>query len=117
LHQAGQVITGTNVLKLLKNKGGDAVVVGRQYSTACYITDSWPSVCYLAAKYHEDPGNALLVNTNLGGENAHRGAVLGTIVGVASAEQNQAQFEQLLHHDAIDKQIQKFVGLFGQAAA
>jgi len=91
-------------------------VVGGKYSTACYITDSWPSVCYLAAKYFDDPAKALLVNTNLGGENAHRGSVLGTIVGAASAEQNQAQFERLLHKESIDKEIETFIGIFGQTA-
>ncbi len=116
LHQSGQVIPGTNIRKLLQLKNGDAAVVGGKYSTACYITDSWPSVCYLAAKYFDDPAKALLVNTNLGGENAHRGSVLGTIVGAASAEQNQAQFERLLHKESIDKEIETFIGIFGQTA-
>jgi len=110
IHQSGQVVSGTNIHKLLQHKRGDAAIVGGLYSTACYITDSWPSVCYLAAKYHKVPNNALLINTNLGGENAHRGAVLGTIVGAAGGEQNQAQFEQLLHHESIDEQIKEFVG-------
>jgi len=114
LHQSGKVISGTNIQKLLQLKSGDAAVLGGRYSTACYITDSWPSVCYLAAKYHDEPENALLVNTNLGGENAHRGSVLGTIVGAASALQNQAQFEQLLYQEAIEEQIQEFIGMFGQ---
>lgn len=116
MHQSGQVIPGTNIRKLLQLKSGDAAVVGRQYSTACYITDSWPSVCYLAAKYVDDPANALLVNTNLGGENAHRGSVLGTIVGAASAEQNHTQFEQLLHKESIDQEVQAFIALFGETA-
>lgn len=114
LHQSGQVIAGTNILKLLQKTSGDAAVVGGQYSTACYITDSWPSVCYLAAKYFDDPTRALLINTNLGGENAHRGSVLGTIVGAASNDQNYKLFEQLLHKEAIDVEIQAFVGTFGQ---
>ena len=113
LHQAGQAVSGTNIHKLLQQKSGDAAVVGRQYSTACYITDSWPSVCYLAAKYFDDPAKSLLVNTNLGGENAHRGSVLGTIVGAASGEQSEPLFEQLLHHEAIDREVQELVSTIG----
>lgn len=114
LHQAGRVVAGTNIHNLLEQKNGDAAVVGRLYSTACYITDSWPSVCYLAAKYCENPADALLANTNLGGENAHRGSVLGTIVGAASAAQNQVQFDQLLHSETIDAEIQEFIVAFGK---
>jgi len=113
LHESGRVIPGTNIKKLLQQKKGDDAVVGRLYSTACYITDSWPSVCYLAGKYFDNPENALMVNTNLGGENAHRGAVLGTIVGAANADQNQHLFKQLLYQEAIDREIQDFIGIFG----
>jgi len=114
LHRAGQVVSGTSIKKLLEQNRGDAAVVGRQYSTACYITDSWPSVCYLAAKYIDEPEKALLANTNLGGENAHRGSVLGTIVGAASGVKNQALFEQLLHPEAIDTEVQEFIDSFGE---
>jgi ADP-ribosylglycohydrolase len=117
LHQSGQVVPGTNIRKLLQLSSGDGAVVGGHYSTACYITDSWPSVCYLAAKYFDDPANALLINTNLGGENAHRGSVLGTIVGAASGEQNQTQFDQLLYMEDIHKEIDDFMNTFGQTTA
>jgi len=59
----------------------DAMVVGRRLSTACYVEESVPSVIYLALKYHDEPEQGLIVNTNLGGDNVHRGAVLGSILG------------------------------------
>jgi ADP-ribosylglycohydrolase len=37
----------------------------------------------LALKYHDDPETALIVNTNLGGDNAARGAVLGALLGAS----------------------------------
>jgi len=40
-----------------------------------------PAVLYLALKYHDAPEKALIVNTNLGGDNAARGAVLGALLG------------------------------------
>jgi len=62
----------------------DETVVGRRLSTACYVEDSVPSVLYLALKYHDRPEQALIANTNLGGDNVHRGAVLGALLGAAN---------------------------------
>ncbi|MGD8291579.1 MAG: ADP-ribosylglycohydrolase family protein [Desulfobacterales bacterium] len=61
----------------------DDWVIGPRFSTACYIEDSVPAVVYLALKYHDDPETALIVNTNLGGDNAARGAVLGALLGAS----------------------------------
>jgi ADP-ribosyl-[dinitrogen reductase] hydrolase len=62
----------------------DEKVVGRRLSTACYVEDSVPSVLYLALKYHDQPEQGLVANTNLGGDNVHRGAVLGALLGAAN---------------------------------
>ena len=59
----------------------DDWVIGPRFSTACYVEDSVPAVVYLALKYHDDPERALIVNTNLGGDNAARGSVLGALLG------------------------------------
>ena len=61
----------------------DHFVIGQRFSTACYVEDAVPAVVYLALKYHHDPEKALIVNTNLGGDNAGRGAVLGALLGAA----------------------------------
>lgn len=112
IEKAANVIPGTKLAKLLSQNKEDAYVVGRLYSLACYITDSWPSVCYLASKYYEDPRNALLINTNLGGENAHRGSVLGTIVGLASNTYDEAFYTTLAQHDDLDIQINAWLDRF-----
>ena len=62
----------------------DDDVIGPRLSTACYVEDSVPAVLYLALKYHDAPQKALIVNTNLGGDNAGRGAVLGALLGTSS---------------------------------
>jgi len=62
----------------------DETIVGRRLSTACYVEDSVPSVLYLALKYHDRPEQGLIANTNLGGDNVHRGAVLGALLGAAN---------------------------------
>ncbi len=61
----------------------DEQVIGPRFSTACYVEDAVPAVVYLALKYHDDPEQALIRNTNLGGDNAGRGAVLGALLGAA----------------------------------
>ena len=61
----------------------DDWIIGPRFSTACYVEDSVPAVLYLALKYSDDPQTALIVNTNLGGDNAARGAVLGALLGAS----------------------------------
>lgn len=59
----------------------DEWIVGARVSSACYVPESVPAVIYLALKYHDRPEEGLIANTNLGGENAARGAVLGALLG------------------------------------
>jgi ADP-ribosylglycohydrolase len=74
-------LLGYPFLKWMKEP--DDSVIGPRFSTACYVEDSVPAVIYLALKYHDEPERALVVNTNLGGDNAARGAVLGALLGAA----------------------------------
>lgn len=110
--EAASVISGTRLDKLLSADKPDPYVVGRTYSLACYITDSWPSVCYLAAKYASDVERALLTNTNLGGENAHRGSVLGTLVGLTSATYSPDWYEGLSIHSELNMELESYLDSF-----
>jgi ADP-ribosylglycohydrolase len=65
----------------------DDRVIGERLSSACYVEDAVPAVMYLALKYAEDPEEGLVANTRLGGDNAHRGAILGSILGAANGIQ------------------------------
>jgi ADP-ribosylglycohydrolase len=62
----------------------DEEIVGGRFRTACYVDQSIPSVAYLAYKYSDAPERCLIANTNLGGDNAYRGAVLGAMLGAAN---------------------------------
>lgn len=64
----------------------DEIVVGKRLSTACYVEDAMPATLYLALKYHQDVEGGLIANTNLGGDNAGRGAVLGALLGAANGD-------------------------------
>ena len=59
----------------------DEEVIGAILSPACYLEDSFPASLYLAWKYADDLEAALVANTNLGGDNCHRGIVVGALVG------------------------------------
>ncbi len=96
---------GIDLARLVDRTRSDREIVGGRYSTACYISDSWPSLLYLAFKYRKDPKAALLANTNLGGENAHRGAVLGGIISLSCDSTVDAWFEQLTDYQAIQSEI------------
>ncbi len=62
----------------------DETVIGKRLSSACYVEDALPATIYLALKYHNDARQGLIANTNLGGDNAGRGAVLGALLGAAN---------------------------------
>eukprot|EP00750_Incisomonas_marina_P009917 INCI16181.1.p1 GENE.INCI16181.1~~INCI16181.1.p1 ORF type:complete len:641 (+),score=107.10 INCI16181.1:202-2124(+) len=57
------------------------VAYGGVMGPACYIRDSMPLALFLAYKYADDTGAALLANANLGGEACYRGAMLGALLG------------------------------------
>lgn len=63
----------------------DEEVIGAILSPACYLEDSFPASLYLAWKYADDLEAALIANTNLGGDNCHRGIVVGALVGAGGA--------------------------------
>ena len=91
-----------------------ASVVGGMYSPACYIEDSFPSVMYLAARYHQDFEGALIANTNAGGDNCHRGAVLGALMGAwLGYEAIPARWrEGLLAGPEVGPEIEQFIDTF-----
>ena len=64
----------------------DEAVIGPRVSPACYLEDALPATLFLAAKYQHDFAGGIIANTNLGGDNCHRGAVLGAILGAALGE-------------------------------
>ncbi|MGI2143813.1 ADP-ribosylglycohydrolase family protein [Shewanella frigidimarina] len=111
LLEASIGLTSTHLAGLLKRNVPDSQVIGQVFSRACYISDSWPIVLYLACKYQDDPWQALRVNTNLGGDNVHRGIVLGTLLGLQSDTVATSWFEQLVDHKEIAVEIEALISV------
>lgn len=96
---------GMALPELMGKVHSDNDVVGRVFSSACYIRDSWPSTLYLAYKYADKPTAALLANANLGGDNVHRGSVLGIILGLASNCTPSELYHELQDKDSIEDEL------------
>jgi len=109
LIEAGKGSQDFDLVELVKRNLPDNQVVGHIFSRACYISDSWPVVLYLAYKYQNDPWQALKVNTNLGGDNVHRGMVLGVLFGLQSNTVATNWFNQLVNHNAIGQEIDALI--------
>jgi ADP-ribosylglycohydrolase len=77
---------GYPFFKWLEKGWSDEKVIGQHLSTACYVEDAVPAVIFLALKYARQPEEGLISNTNLGGDNVHRGAVLGALLGAENGE-------------------------------
>jgi hypothetical protein len=54
-----------------------------------------PAALYLAWKYHDDFAAGLTANATVGGDNCHRGAVVGSLLGVAEGGGGSAGFSRL----------------------
>jgi ADP-ribosylglycohydrolase len=65
----------------------DAGVMDNHLGAGCFIDESLPVVIYLLLKYDKQAEKGLIVNTNLGGNNAARGAILGALLGAANGVQ------------------------------
>lgn len=102
-----------------RNRLSDRDVIGTLLSPACYIDHSFPAVLYLAARYFDDFEAAQIASANAGGDNCHRGAVLGAILGTALGfEAIPARWIRGLRARAdLEAEIEAFIARFGHADA
>ena len=62
----------------------DEEIIGSVLSPACYIDQAFPAALYLAWKYDGQFGPGIIANAMIGGDNCHRGAVVGSILAAAN---------------------------------
>ncbi|WAR27302.1 hypothetical protein MAR_013006 [Mya arenaria] len=75
-------------------KGSEGRLKADQQATqtlgsACYIEGAMSSMLYLAYQYADDFQAGVLANANCGGENCHRGAALGALLGANAVNKGQ----------------------------
>lgn len=59
----------------------DRGVVGNVLSPACYIDEAFPAALFLACRHANDFAAGVRANALCGGDNCHRGAVVGALLG------------------------------------
>jgi len=103
--------------KVRRNQSADLDVIGGILSPACYIDQSFPSVLYLVARYHDDIESALIANTNVGGDNCHRGAVLGAVLGASLGVKAipKRWIDALTAHAELAEEIEQFVSVYASS--
>jgi hypothetical protein len=71
-------------------------------------------VLYLAARYNQDFEAALIANANAGGDNCHRGAVLGALLGAwLGYDAIPLRWRQgLVAGPAVEQEIDQFINTF-----
>ncbi len=82
LEEAPDWISAAKISRWIKEP--DQVVIGQQLSPACYIPDAFPAALYLAWKYADDFSAGICANAQVGGDSCHRGAVVGSLLGLAN---------------------------------
>jgi|GEM_PF-164523 len=92
-----------------------ADVVLKKFGTVCYPEHGLPLMLFLAAKHGFSAEPALLANVNAGGDNVHRGAVLGLLVGAATDTGDA--FSHLRNGLADAEAIGEEIAAFAQVAA
>lgn len=92
-------------------------VINRLFATACYPEHGLPLLFYFAYKHAVDVEATLLANANAGGDNVHRGLVLGLVVGAANDELPRHLQHGLTAFDDLQAEIDGFadIAVSGQA--
>jgi len=62
----------------------DRDVVGRELTPACYLPESFTAALHFVWKYHDDFSEGILANARCGGDNCHRGVVVGSLLAAAN---------------------------------
>lgn len=83
-------------------------VVMKMFATACYPEHGLPLLLYLAMKSEFAFEETLLANANAGGDNVHRGMLLGMILGAANDHVPDHLVEGLVAHEELKGEIDAF---------
>lgn len=92
-------------------ENSEAKVQKKIFSIACYLEHGTPLLLHTAWNNNFDFRTSLLKNVNIGGDNVHRGMVLGMIVGAVADSLPAELIEGLAERKALEKEINAFADL------
>lgn len=95
------------------NVATDESMITKRFATACYPEHGVPLILYFLHKNSFDFKSSLLANANAGGDNVHRGMILGLLVGAVTKNIPKELKSGLLKHKEIEKEINEFVKFCG----
>ncbi len=121
-------VTGTRLLDLYRSHGGpggipkdkmwrlhtelvNEPVEPERLASACYVEHGLPLLLALARDHGTDFRATLLASVNTGGDNVHRTAVLGLLLGAACDELPGDLMTRLIDSDDIRAEIDAFVAI------
>ena len=86
----------------------DEELIGKLFATACYPEHGLPLLLSLFERKEFDFKASVLANANAGGDNVHRGMILGILAGAATDEIPQELKEGLIYYKEINAEIEAF---------
>lgn len=86
----------------------DEALIGKLFATACYPEHGLPLLLSLFERNNFDFKASVLANANAGGDNVHRGMILGLLAGAATDKIPEALKKALINYEDIKKEIEAF---------
>lgn len=96
--------------RLLEEKP-DAEIIVDQLATSCYTEHGVPLLLAFARRFPGQGEKALLANANAGGDNVHRGMILGLLAGTGGNGIPEHLRRGLADHDRLREEIDAFAEL------
>ena len=86
----------------------DEEMITKRFATACYPEHGIPLILYFLYKNRFDFTSSLFDNANAGGDNVHRGMILGLLAGSVT-DVPESLKKGLMEYETIQKEIDGFV--------
>ena len=105
--------TSERLSNILQN-ATDANMITTRFATACYPEHGVPLIMYFLHKNNFDFKQSILDNANAGGDNVHRGMILGALAGASSLEIPEDLKTGLKDYEGIKNEIDEFVKILSK---
>ncbi len=96
-------------LKTFMAEHQESEVVRTLLSNACYTEHGVPLLLYLAVEHDLKFKEALLANVNAGGDNVHRGMIMGLLLGASSTGIDDDLKKGLKDYERLHQEIEAYI--------